>query len=687
MTGSRRRRTLAAAVAVVAVLVVMALPAGAGVGRGDPQPTPEPASGARSAEVTLRGVGQTPFVERDGTWNLVLDVDGAPAGATIGATIAPRFDDLGELRQAYFGVVDGRPLATIPALEVDRGTLGPDGARQVSLAVSLRHDAGSRPGWTFLSSGLRPGVYPVTVTVADAEGNTLTGTVVFLARVASEDDPGDVPPPVLVAPVLDLEAAPSVTARGEDETPLDTLARAGRLADGLAFTPDLPVTWVPRPETVEAIARQPEGDELLDRLARAGAERDVVDGTYVGLPLDAWVARDMTDELDRQRDRGHQVLTEHFGRVDSELWSATDGYSGAAADVLWDAGVRAVLLDPRQVADDPHTYGPLSVPTAQGRDMEALVVDHVVSDALVRRGDPVLGAADLAAELTLIGATGEEPTGVVVDPPETWPATLDDVVRLGQVLLDPAAPVRAVTVSQLLDDLPSRVRRSLVDRPPVDLGTYPVHLGSTRARLGSLTGATGATPEVRALDQRLLLSAAIELTAAERDRYVASVDTVVDRSFAAVEAPASETVTFTSSDGDLPLTLRNGLDDPINVLLRLESDSRVDLEAPTEQIVELQPGTNRIAVPVHTTLPGDSPVDVTVLTPDGAIVLDQAEYTIRSTAISGIGVFLSVGAALVLVLWWFRHWRQTRRLRHATAEGARLGARIAGTDEAVPGDG
>ena len=98
-------------------------------------------------------------------------------------------------------------------------------------------------------------------------------------------------------------------------------------------------------------------------------------------------------------------------------------------------------------------------------------------------------------------------------------------------------------------------------------------------------------------------------------------------------------------------------------------------------MVELEPGTTRIPIAIHTTIPGDSPVEITVLTPDGSVVLDEVEYTVRSTAISGIGVFLSVGAAVVLVVWWFRHWRKTRRLRRAQADGARLATEIAATDE------
>jgi len=160
---------------------------------GPPVPAPAvagaPGAEATTAEVTITGVRQTWWVERDGTWNVVLDVAGAPPGATVAATISPRFQALDDLHRSYFGVIEGEPLATIPGVDLDGVAADDDGVREVSLAVTLRSDAGSRPGWAFLSAGLRAGVYPVVVTVRDADGTAL-------AAVAGVD--GE---PLQVAPV------------------------------------------------------------------------------------------------------------------------------------------------------------------------------------------------------------------------------------------------------------------------------------------------------------------------------------------------------------------------------------------------------------------------------------------------------------------------------------------------------
>jgi hypothetical protein len=49
------------------------------------------------------------------------------------------------------------------------------------------------------------------------------------------------------------------------------------------------------------------------------------------------------------------------------------------------------------------------------------------------------------------------------------------------------------------------------------------------------------------------------------------------------------------------------------------------------------------------------------VSPDGERRLSTSRYTVRSTAVSGAGLVLSLGAGAFLVVWWARHWRRTRR--------------------------
>jgi hypothetical protein len=80
--------------------------------------------------------------------------------------------------------------------------------------------------------------------------------------------------------------------------------------------------------------------------------------------------------------------------------------------------------------------------------------------------------------------------------------------------------------------------------------------------------------------------------------------------------------------------------------------------------------TTRVPVNVRTRGSGDSALDVTLQTPDGGLVVGRTRVTVRSTAFSGVGVVLSVGAGTFLALWWGRHILTARRGRRRPQHAA-----------------
>src|SRR4029453_17023016 len=78
--------------------------------------------------------------------------------------------------------------------------------------------------------------------------------------------------------------------------------------------------------------------------------------------------------------------------------------------------------------------------------------------------------------------------------------------------------------------------------------------------------------------------------------------------------------------------------------------------------VELEANETRsVQVQVRTRATGDTPIQVILQTPGGGRRLQITRYNVRSTAVSGVGLFLTIGAAGFLALWWVRHIRLARR--------------------------
>jgi hypothetical protein len=90
-----------------------------------------------------------------------------------------------------------------------------------------------------------------------------------------------------------------------------------------------------------------------------------------------------------------------------------------------------------------------------------------------------------------------------------------------------------------------------------------------------------------------------------------------------------------------------------------------NLTSLTEVPVVLNHGTTSLIVRVGTRTSGDSTLELQLLSPGGQLQLASAEFTIRSTAISGVAIALTAGAGAFLLFWWFRSAARRRRRRAA----------------------
>jgi hypothetical protein len=168
--------------------------------------------------------------------------------------------------------------------------------------------------------------------------------------------------------------------------------------------------------------------------------------------------------------------------------------------------------------------------------------------------------------------------------------------------------------------------------------------------------------EGRSLDDSLLLATGADTPDDQRDAYVDRVNGIVGDLRDLITAPSTFRITLTSRSSEIPLNLTNNSGRPVNVRIELESEQ---LEFPDGDVMTetLQPGGTPIRIPVRTRASGAFPLVITVTSPDGSVVLERARFDIRSTAVSGVGLVLSIGAGLFLAIWWARHWRKTRRSR------------------------
>jgi hypothetical protein len=629
---------------------------------------------AEQADI-LQLVSQTPVVEPDGDFTMRMHVTGAPAGAKLQAQVHDRVPTRSDFNASLDGKLLRRVLA--PTIVVDATA---DASDVVVLTVPTR-DVDSLLGQDSAHVRLTEGVYPVTVTLTSSTGSPLDTFITYLVRMPVSKQFG----PLRVAVVVPLTAPPSLKPDGSVAVDPDVAQRTLSTASVLEAHATIPVTLDATPEVVDTADAATAGE-----LRKASAGRQVPGAPYVDLDVGAWTAAGLDDGLGAELDRGTSTLRSKLGAVDTTTFVADGNLTTDAANELRYRGVRSfVVPEPALSPIDERLFNrTLTQPFELDRvgAARAVMADAGLARHAGETGDAVLDASHLLADLAVL---------YFDDPPDVRSAVIafDATTRLDPRLLDALLTglspsvnriLRPITLSTLFTEVPpagSRgetngrgqpLVRSLVTVPSTRLAPFVPRIRDAHADVDAYRGmVTADNPRPDELERRILVAGAASLSDDERDSYIDGVRATVRDEVHKITPPDRQTITFTARDGVVSVTLRNTTGYPVQVRLALEGQ-KLEFPGHDDGIfdVTLAEETTRVSLNVRTRASGDSPLDITVSTPDDRITVGRTRITVRSTAFSGVGIILSVGSGVFLAVWWLRHAVETRRerrrrMRHA----------------------
>jgi Family of unknown function (DUF6049) len=642
------RRVLAAALTALFLVGAGAGPSGATVG-----------SAAQPTAPTVQLVSQPTWVRPGEPFDVQVRLTGAPEGAALNMVVHDRLESRSAFRRTLEGELGGseyrvpsRPVAELPA--------GPAGSVVVGFTPGT---AGAR------LSGR--GVYPVEVRLLSPDGDVGASLVTYLPflTTATPDFP-----PLAVATLVDVAGPPSLQPDGNVVLPADTLARARERVQVLRATPGVPLTLATRPETLEGLAADPAGAGLVEQLAEQAAERPVFARPFVDVDLAALQRAGLISEANAQADGGADVVRTRFGvEPTGGMWLSGPTLGAEAARLAVRLGIDRAVVPPSAVGDgEPST--PPAAPVRLGEGGPLAMVGDAALAAHLTSDDGMVAAHRFIAELAITwleapsirrGVVVHLPAGAQIDP---------EVVAVALGALADGEAVEAVPIDEVFRDVPQ-----LEDGPTTvevaphdvsdDLRAVAPALESVRARVAGVGALLDDAALTTSLERSLLLSTGTDTPDADRPAYVARADAALGTVSGAVTLPDEFRITLTSRSSSIPVTLTNLSEQDLSVRVELDSDQ---LEFPDGDVLTsvLAPGTTRLEVPVRARTSGAFTLDVTVTSPDGSIVLDTSTFDVRSTAISGVGIVLSIGAVLFLAIWWARHWHSARRSRHLVPASA-----------------
>lgn len=159
----------------------------------------------------------------------------------------------------------------------------------------------------------------------------------------------------------------------------------------------------------------------------------------------------------------------------------------------------------------------------------------------------------------------------------------------------------------------------------------------------------------------------VGLTSNQRTQIFLAPKRAIETIASSLHLTGSSHVTFTANSGTIPITIHyTGPVLPVHVDLRIRS-STVDIPAheALQHLVLTLRDTNE-SLKVSTRTSGAYSLNLELLVPhQQTVLLGPADFTITSTAASGVAIALSLGALFVLGLWWTRSILRHRRAKIA----------------------
>jgi hypothetical protein len=674
---------------------------------------------------------------QDLTMGLRIQSNAPPGALALSITVYDHLTSRSGFVETIGGRGLGAVAARSPALPVSALTTDAQGVTHLTIPVvgdttptgsgDWTADLGCRPGSC-------ADVYPVKVTLTDssAQGSNTSSSTgeAQLITYLVYDDPSSTSQPLRFGLVAPLGLA-SATADSKGRVPAPSSAALASLegtVGAIGGSVAVPLTLAPDPATLDHLAdlgraRQVSAVATLS----ASPARQTLSESFVPIDAGALVDAGLSGELTAQQQRAAQVLgSPSVGvRASTGTWVARSALDQAAINQL--APDHSHLVVPQNAVSGP--TGPLTVTQpftltsvssvssgSSGSSGHGATPTAMVSDAGLRAhlvaakgANAPLAAEQLLADLSLIyyeapnlrGPSGAPaPRGVVAVGPPAWapdPSFISTVLSglVGNPVIQP------VTLDQLFAQVPVGADGQTSTRHPVTTtGAPPVPAGVLRtaraheaAFESAAAGSAAGTATAQRLDNLLLAAESSTLSSRQQRAAVGGFSSALDQQLHGLSV-RTDTIRLTGGTANVPLTVVRNTPYPVTVVVRLTSDKLrfpsasgqvpgALCQAPQVQssagrssfsaLCVLDHSTNAVYVNMRSRTSGDFRIDVTLTSPQGNLVLAAGQLTVRSLSTSAVAIALSVGAALVLAVWWGRTlWRgKRRRGAHAVASAGR----------------
>lgn len=517
--------------------------------------------------------------------------------------------------------------------------------------ITLQITEDKEPFDQYLIQAVRPGVYPISLELRTNSQELVDGIISHLIRVPSNADKTE-PLEVILIDSLDIEASKSFD---KSETPwLTTLYKHQQV----------PISLVAPPKLLEDF----QDTQTFKLWEQNNQSHELIRSSFVPIDEALLTNAGLGTEASLLIEKGLETLISIGSVAPSTLWIETNATDVSQFDTRWARGIRHAVLSSKSLVatDNLNPRQPVEI-RSQNSLMTALIFDDLAPRQL--KDSPHSAAHRTLSHLATIAFTQESPKFVTLDiSPDEADSTFTDYLLEGIASLFFIEPLLAseamgkplaVTAAGVPLQYQMKDKASAI-RP--DFSVYrkaKTHLSAYRSMIRD----EDATDHDN-FSQELLYSLSDDLKELEQQTIWRRIIDYVRQRSSLLDAPPEETVQMTSRSAAVPFSFQNRSKTALRVELRIISEKITveDFDDGETTTLVLEPGITTHRFNLRSLSSGSFPIKIELLSPNGSLVLSETQSVIRATAPTGVGLALTLGAALFLAIWWIADSRRRRSL-------------------------
>lgn len=342
------------------------------------------------------------------------------------------------------------------------------------------------------------------------------------------------------------------------------------------------------------------------------------------------------------------------------------GLSGEAASLLAENGVSKVLLGQKYFAPFNEKYSlsqPFLIEDNQNSALEVLSADSELRSDLSAGTIPYTSANQISTDLAQI----------YFDQPN------DVSERVVSTLFQVTSPQQASNLNAALNDISNSpfIRTTDLQNAFSLIPTSSLQIGrlgkpapsrsidvsrfkSISSDISALDSSLGKSTLLNQAQTSLMASLASSISFSKSQQFLNSSQTTVSQISNMLSLATNKSFTVTSRNVKLPIAISSQLKVPFKGVLVINSDRLSFPNGNTVPVVISGPNTT-LSIPIYAETLGIYLISAKLFTTNGKLVVAHTSIEIRSTAFSLVSIILTLGAFLILALWWIQSFRKGHR--------------------------